>query len=341
MSDLISMFGLNTDQTVALFSMQYNIVSKDIEKTKKEGGNGIFFKDQDEKIREEWLISWKENINGYIHSLPDGKNKNVITDENVLFNTLMKMSYKEQIRTPFYLMILELVLFRPYYEIVDAEKADNEKWKNLEFDFDRIIEHYKNFCSLLGIDESYVSKFKDSFESAQKRISGDSWFTWLFFGGIIVALLAFVFAGPIAALFAANGLHGAAAVAAGMAALGGGAIAAGGFGMAGGMAVIVGGGALLGIGAGAGAKMLFSCSPEITLSQAAKLEVVLKEIVLGYQHDIQLAQEILIKQQEQIGILKTELYKLQMENEKKEDEINNLKKSIEYLEEFVKFKVAA
>lgn len=341
MSDLISMFGLNTDQTVALFSMQYNIVLKDIEKTKLEGGNGFFFKDQDEKIREEWLIRWKENINGYIHSLPDGKKKNVITEEKVLYNALKKMSDKEQNRIPFYLMILELVLFRPYYEIVDAEKADNEKWKKLEFDFERIIEHYKNYCLLLCIDESYVSKFKDSFESALKRISGDSWFTWLFFGGIIAALLAFVFAGPIAALFAAKGLHGAAAVAAGLAALGGGAIAAGGLGMAGGMAVIVGGGALLGIGAGAGAKKLFSSFPKMTLSQAAKLEVVLKEIVLGYQHDIQLAQEILVKQQEQIGILKTELLKMQMKNKKNEEEINNLKKSIEYLEELVKLKVAA
>ena len=284
---------------------------------------------------------YKKNINGYIHSLPDGENKNVIRDEHVLFNTLIKMSSNEQIRTPFYLMILELVLFRPYYEIVDAEKADNEKWNKLNFDFDRIIYHYQKFCSLLGIDENYILKFKNSYESAQKRISGDSWLPWLFFGGIIVALLAFVYAGPIAAMFAAKGLHGAAAVAAGMAALGGGTIAAGGLGMAGGMAVIVGGGALLGIGAGAGAKMLFSSSPEITLSQAAKLEVVLKEIVLGYQHDLKLAQEILVKQQEQIGILKAELYKMQMENEKKEDEINNLKKSIEYLEEFVKFKVAA
>ncbi len=340
MSDLISMFGLNTDQTVALFSMQYNIVLKDIEKTKIHGGNGIIWKDQDEKIREEWLTNWEKNINEYIKSLPEGNLNELIIKENDLFGILQNMSKKEQIRTPFYLMILELVLFRPYYRF-DDENPNNEKWSKLNFDFDRIIERYKKFCSLLGIDESYVLKFKNSYESAQNRISGDSWLPWILGGALIIAVLAFVFAGPIAALFAAKGLYGAAAVAAGMAALGGGAIAAGGLGMAGGMAVIVGGGALLGIGAGAGAKMLFSKSPQITLSQAAKLEVVLKEIVLGYQHDLKLAQEILVKQQEQIGILKTELYKMQLKNEKNEDEIKNLKKSIEYLEELVKFKVAA
>lgn len=81
-------------------------------------------------------------------------------------------------------------------------------------------------------------------------------------------------------------MSGAAAISAGLAALGGGAVAAGGFGMAGGIAVLVGGGSLLGATAGtAVGASIASLGSNAVLSEAAKLQVVLKEIVLAIQKD--------------------------------------------------------
>ncbi|MGB7894040.1 MAG: hypothetical protein WCF82_19350 [Microcoleus sp.] len=128
----------------------------------------------------------------------------------------------------------------------------------------------------------------------------------------------------------APGLSGAAAVSAVLATLGGGAIAAGGFGMAGGMAVIVAGGSILGASAGVGVGALFSQSPDTALIQAAKLEVVMREIVV-IQKDIHKAQEILKQQRLAIRSLEDKLDELLLNQQKNHKEIENLKRAIEYL----------
>lgn len=107
--------------------------------------------------------------------------------------------------------------------------------------------------------------------------------------------------------------------------------------MAGGVAVLVGGGALIGSGAGSSVAMaLFKKAPVFTLSQAAKMEVVLKEIVLGIQNDVKMFQAILLKQQEQIARMRAELINMKNDNEKNKEDIKNLKKSIEILEKLCK-----
>ncbi|MFM6137227.1 MAG: hypothetical protein ACKPCP_24280, partial [Sphaerospermopsis kisseleviana] len=130
-------------------------------------------------------------------------------------------------------------------------------------------------------------------------------------------------------------LSGAAAVSAVLAALGGGAIAAGGLGMAGGFAVLVGGGAILGAGAGVGVGALFAQSPDAALTQAAKLEVVMKEIVL-IQKDIRLAQEIIKEQRQAIRSLEDERDDLIVNKEQNKQKIENLEKAIEYLKNALK-----
>lgn len=123
-------------------------------------------------------------------------------------------------------------------------------------------------------------------------------------------------------LFAANGLSGAAAISAGLAALGGGAVAAGGFGMAGGIAVLVGGGSLLGATAGtAVGASIASLGSNAVLSEAAKLQVVLKEIVLAIQKDTSYFQQILLNINQQVSQLKSEVIKLKTANEKNKKKI--------------------
>jgi tetratricopeptide (TPR) repeat protein len=153
------------------------------------------------------------------------------------------------------------------------------------------------------------------------------------FGTVILAVAAAFFTPVIAGFLApilAPGLSGAAAVSAVLAALGGGAIAAGGFGMAGGFAVLVAGGAILGGGAGAGVGALFAQSPDTALTQAAKLEVVMKEIIF-IQKDIRLAQEIIKEQRQAIRSIEDKLDDLLRVPEKNQKQIENLKKAIDYL----------
>ena len=160
----------------------------------------------------------------------------------------------------------------------------------------------------------------------------------------MIAALAIVavFLTPIAVAFAAPGLYGAAAFSAGMAALGGGAIAAGGFGMAGGFAVLVGGAIILGGSTGAGIGTLASSSPKLVLTELAKIEVVLREIIMGMQHDTKLLQDIILQLGNNMNEMQTELAKLKFEEKKNKEKIKNLEEAIEYMkkamDEFTKMK---
>jgi hypothetical protein len=191
----------------------------------------------------------------------------------------------------------------------------------------------EEFRESLGIEKGMIFRFRDSYDNALKGITG--FWSKLLFGGAVGAVVIAVTAGfaapAIGALFAGAGLSGAAATAAGLAALGGGAIAAGGLGMAGGIAVVVGGGAILGVGAGAGIGTLLSASPDFALSEAAKLEVVMKEIVLNTQKDIRFAQELIKEQRNAIKSLEDELFDLKMAQNRNEDKVSNLEKAIDYL----------
>lgn len=76
------------------------------------------------------------------------------------------------------------------------------------------------------------------------------------------------------------------------------------------------------------------------MSELAKIEVVLKEIVLGIQHDVKTMQEIILKLNDNLAEMQREVTVLKLENKKNEDKIKNLMEAIEYLtkaiEEFQK-----
>lgn len=117
--------------------------------------------------------------------------------------------------------------------------------------------------------------------------------------------------------------------------LGGGAIAAGGFGITGGIVVLVGGALLFGGGAGAGIGTLAASSSAIVLTELAKMEVVLKEIILGIQRDTQMMQEIIMSMNDNLNEMRKEVIILKMENEKNKNKIKNLEESIEYLKKAI------
>ena len=237
-----------------------------------------------------------------------------------------------------YMVFLECVLYSPYYPLSDNKDA-YKPFKGLSIDKKGRKETLKKIADNLQIDKKYIKIFEDAHSSAVKKLSG--YWTKVAMGagiGIIVILIAIVtFQYEIIAYFAAEGLSGAAAISAGLAALGGGAVAAGGFGMAGGIAVLVGGGSLLGASAGTAVGVsIASLGSNAVLSEAAKLQVVLKEIVLAIQKDTMYFQQILLNIYNEISQLKAELNKIKTDSTNNKKKIKNLEKSIEILEKLVK-----
>jgi tetratricopeptide (TPR) repeat protein len=321
-------FGLTLEQTRIMFNYQYHLVLADIEYETN------FEKKQ---LKRRWLSKWLESTEVFLKSqvAKDSKTAasfHLVNDIDALKKLVNEIKNEVGNKLTLYLILLEVTLFSPYYLLGNSS---DENFKGLKItDEEKLKNKLEVFAIHLGIDSSYVRRFKSSYKQAIEGIKGgiNPWLIGVF-GAVALAVVA-AFATPvIAGLLApilAPGLSGAAAVSAVLAALGGGAIAAGGFGMAGGLAVIVAGGSILGAGAGVGIGSLFAQSPDTALTQAAKLEVVMKEIVC-IQKNICLAQQILKEQRQAIRSLEDKLDELHMNKERNQKEIENLKKAIEYL----------
>lgn len=321
-------FGLNLEQTRIMFSYQYQLVLADIE-----------YETNFEKkhLKQKWLSKWQESTEVFLRNQIKANSDatasfHLITDFDLLKNLIAKLRGEGGNKFTLYLILLEVTLFIPYYLLGDTS---DKQFKDLKiFDEEKLTKKLEFFAATLGINSDCIRRFKSNYKQAIEGIKGgiNPWLVGVF-GAVVLAVVA-AFATPlIAGLLApilVPGLSGAAAISAVLAALGGGAIAAGGFGMAGGFAVIVAGGSILGAGAGVGIGSLFAQSPDTALTQAAKLEVVMKEIIY-IQKDIRLAQEIIKEQRQAIRSLEDKLDELYLKKEKEQKEIENLKKAIEYL----------
>lgn len=317
MSVAFSELGLTKEQARLMFSYQYQLIMDDISHSSTK-----------ESEKADWSKQWIQSVDAYLSELKGTGPSRILTDGGKLHSEAERIGNSLMLnnRTPLYLILLELTLFHPYYPL-------SEKEKNGKLGYKRNNELLRSFARQLSVGEDYVDKYLHSYATAVRGITG----YWpkvigaALAGAILLAITAGFAAPMIGALFAAEGLAGAAATSAGLAALGGGAIAAGGAGMAGGIAVIVGGGALLGLGSGVGVGKLLATSPQFALSGAAKLEVVMREITLTAQKDIRVAQEIIKEQHQTVQALDDRLFELQKDRDKNKDEIKTLKKSIEYL----------
>ncbi len=326
--NIVSQFGLTTEQTGLLFSLQYKIIDDQVKHETND--------DKKEK-KQKWEYCWLQQTNLYLHDVLKSS-CSVTTNVNSISKLYVQIKEDNKSNIWKYLILLECSLYTPFYSL-GSSATDKQMAKGIKRNKDEQKKSLKAIANLLDIDSKYVELFISKYKSAIKRLS--NYYTKLALTisvvSIITALAAIFFQPALVAIIAKEGLTGAAASASVMAMLGGGTIAAGGLGIAGGWAVLVGGGFLLGGGLGASAFVsIASNAPDFVLSQAARLEVVLKEIILGMQNDIKTFQTILIKQQEQIANMKTELILLKQDTKKHKEEIKNLKKSIEYLEKLCK-----
>ena len=333
-TNVFSMFGLTFKQTCLLFSMERQIVVNDI--TYSETQNKV----DDAKLKKEWLNNWDLQINAYLKELESNDYQLTSGIESVdaqkLYNSIKDESNN---LTWKYLILLETVLFNPYFPLKEIE--DKGFWNKIKENFNQLslkkdsrTFSLNNIARILEIDLSYIDKFQKRYDASLNKISGK----WskiaigIGTGVIVTTSVILFFINPIAgSMAAAKGLSGIAAFNAGMAALGGGAIAAGGFGVVGGITVLVGGAMVLGGTTGALIGAIAS-NPKIMMTEIAKIEVVLKEIVLGVQKDTKLFQEILHQLINNENEMKMEIERLKVDVESNKEKIKNLEEAVKYLE---------
>jgi hypothetical protein len=329
-TDILSMFGLTEKQTRILFSIEKLLIEADIKNSKN-----------DKEVKGKWLLDWSLSLTTSLTELNPNEPYDFMTQSEIMDTIAMEHTANIN-NTWYYLIMLEATLFVPYTPL-GKNKKDDGLYKKLKYK--EQMETLKGLVKANEImDEVFVDRFKKTYAKSLSKITGKVTKIALRVVSVvaiaaIIAATAGALAGPIAvAIFgpAFAGLNGAALVAACLAMAGGGAIAVGGGGMAGGALVIVGGGALLGLaggGAAVGGVALFVTSiPELTLTQAAKLEVVLKEITINAQQDIKFAQSVLENCLNQIANLHAHLAKMKLDQLEDKKTIANMEKSITYME---------
>lgn len=329
--DILSMFGLTEKQTKILFSIEKLLVQND-----------IIYSKNNKRLKQKWLSEWSASINDCLTTASYNEPSNFMTREEIL-SAIAQDNSTDINDTWYYLIMLEATLFIPYYAL-NKNKNDDKQYAKLKYE--KQTDTIKDMVRASAImDEIYIDRFKKTYSKSVSKLTGKGTKIALAIiaGAAIVAATAGAFSGPIAvALFGSQfaGLYGAALTSACLAMAGGGAIAAGGAGMAGGVLTIVGGGALLGLatgGVGVGAAALVVVSaPELALTQAAKLEVVLKEIILNAQKDIMCAQKVLGNYKNQIANLHSELAKIRLDCGEDKTTITNMKQSLEFMEKAYK-----
>jgi hypothetical protein len=339
MSSPIDDFGLNFEQTKILYSFQYFLVKEDIEKETD-------FVQKERKRR--WLRLWRESIENFLTTLENNNleqsNYSLFTDYSLLESAVQQMRQGIEKKRALYSILLELSLFTAYAPFGTEQDQQFKELKLSEQFRPKIIETLKFFAGDIGVEGEFVVRVKSNYQKWSNEITGSnsnplSILLGGLIGGAVIAAVAAAIAIPILvpllAPILAPGLSGAAAISSVLAALGGGAVAAGGFGMAGGMAAIVGGGAILGTGAGAGISSLFAQSPSLAVREAAKFLVTFNYIILAQQdvpkEEVALTAKKIIKgQRNMINELEEKISEMQMQNDNNHEQINNLKKVVQY-----------
>lgn len=348
----VEKFGLNAEQIEILYNIEYYKTLNDIRIQK------VPINNQDIKtLKHTWLNEWKkyisEGFSSFLHV--ENTEMNWYTEEKLM----EKINENDPQKTWFRLVLLEAMLFEPYYPLgTEKDKKGNEipsrKYRKLqnkmnEYKNAKGDEYVETAFSKKFHEEGYIRRLRKCYDkvlwelnevlkAAIKTLSITSAIT------VVTVATAGAFAPAIAVgLVGSNfaGLSGAALTAASLAYLGGGAVAVGGAGMVGGTLAIVGGGAVLGIGAGAGfggvVGIASLAGKRNTILQSAKLLVSVREIFLNDEHNLAYSNSIYEEYTQKIVTIEKATIDLKHQAEEaNSDEQKELKKNIKDAEESVK-----
>lgn len=351
----IDKFGLSMKDTEILYNIEYQKTLNDIEKT-----NVLFLKDSVIALKKMWLEEWMKFMEtGFPEFIGVKEAKLTWYSKDEL---LQKIKDNEPNKTWFRLVLLEAMIFEPYYTIsmekdkkgkeIPSKKYDLVHMPFCDYDKSYGDDFLNTFFDEEYYEKDYIKRLRKCYDSSinelkevlKSILTGVS----ITLGATLIAVLAAgMFAPAIAvAIFGSDfvGLSGAALTSACLAYAGGGAIAIGGAGMAGGTIAIVGGGALIGLGAGAGIGGAITAydgfKKDFAILQSAKLMVSVKEIFLNDEHDVDYADKICKKYLKNISQIEKELVDLKLKSEltsdKTDEEVKQIKESIKNKEDTVK-----
>lgn len=303
----IDKLGLTVEQTEILYNIEYHKTLNDIRTTKTPINS-----EEIKKLKQEWLEEWKEYITAGFSSFLQVEGAELHWFEQK--ELIQKIEENDPQNTWFRLVLLEAMLFEPYYPLGFEKNKKNDDVPSKKYkDLQNIINGYKKNNGDVFLDLVFAGSFDMNGYIARIRKSYDKILRELnevlktviktISVSAIIAIAAVATAGAFApaiavALVGSNfaGLSGAALTSACLAYLGGGAIAVGGTGMAGGLITIVGGGAALGLGVGAGVGGAVGAAGLVgkqnTIMQSAKLLVSVREIFLNDEHDIEFSNTV-------------------------------------------------
>lgn len=343
--------GLSLEQTEILNNVECYKTFNDIENTNiPVAGKGV------QELKFEWLQEWKKYIADGFESFTQ------VQGAEMHWYSMEELNERIAAEKPeepwFRLVLLEAMLFEPYYPLgtekgKDGEELPSKKYKLLdnpvagfrEGEGDRFLDakFTGKYC-----EKGYVKRLRKSYEKRLKELNEvlkSVIKSISIAAGIALAVVATAGAlsGPIAvALVGSNfaGLSGAALTSACLAYLGGGAVAAGGAGMLGGSIVIVGGGAALGLGVGAGVGGAVGAAglmgKKNTIMQSAKLLTSVREIFLNDEHDLEFSNSVYEQYLDNITEIEKGLVELRLKKDvAKGKEKKALAESIKNAEESV------
>lgn len=320
-------FALTEEQVEILYNIEYRKALNDITATKLPVRDSAI-----KELKSAWLNEWKTYMTDGFSSFLNLPGAQLHWyDEDELFQKISKCGAYD---TWFRLVLLEAMLFEPYYPLAlekNKKGADvpSKKYKDLQIigcgynraEGDRFLtEKFAGvYCTqdfITRLRKCYgkcVRELNEVLKSAIKTLSITAGIT------ILAIATAGAFAPTIATLLVGSnfaGLSGAALTSACLAYLGGGAIAAGGAGMAGGTIAIVGGGAILGLGVGAGVGGAVGLAgvngKQGTIAQSAKLMTATREIFLNDEHDMKYSNTVYEQYVSQIAEIEKGLVELRL-----------------------------
>ncbi len=294
-------FELNVNQLKILFSLQYVITKEDVERTK---GHKRF-------VKRQWLLSWSASIHDYLDALNSSHTRQFYNLNEIKQAINKELADMPTNKTWYPIAILEATLFIPYTEL-RRNKADDREYRKLRF-----TKQTKYIKKIVGERGLVKSEDIDQFERIYKKVI----FQLRGIGPITVAIFGSGF----------PSLKEAALTSASLAAAGSGVILVDKVG-------IVGGGGLLSLTVSeadvSAMNRLIILSPGFTLLQAARLEAVVREIILNKQKNTLLAQHILEDYAEQIKKLNKYIQGLGLTSQDREDKraIRELEESLKYMQ---------
>jgi len=324
-NDLMSIFGLNTEQFIIYLSLQKLISEKDIEQS------------ANNQIKRQWLKEWEEYNLNYI-SFRTSKEDCVLLDEVDVISAIDQLKASGMNMTWYYLVILELINFRPYFAWGNDSKND-QLYSKLKFKDQyktiRELVTKNNLMEAQTLDKltmSYVRKSSKLSNNTKKQLISFAVFgatviayylSFISFMDVSIVMLVLFFV-SYSSLFTTNMIKQSSSY------------HYLGSDLSDDILAIIGGGMLLGLLKGENDVdepfIQASSSSVLALVQSSKLFTLIKVILIDLKGDNLTSNSVLNHLKEQMNILKNDIQNPNYDFEKYKVVLKHLQKSYSYME---------